>query len=158
MSSHVPRDYSIQFQVLWYKVQAAKLLNSWLIIFLKYLLISYKQNKFTIRHVTIYKCSKNNMSLPIMNMKRKKINSNCERPPIYHRHKTPLVYSHEGKRGTSWAKSAPLQCKVRSTKPSSHTVTLPFTGQPFLVLWHQEALPVTSNVKSHSKDFPKEGN
>lgn len=42
-----------------------------------------------------------------MNMKRNKINSNYERPPIYHRHKTSLVHSHEGKRWNFMSQSLP---------------------------------------------------
>lgn len=71
--------------------------------------------------------------------------------PIYYRHKTLLLHSHEWKRdGTPWAKvhhsSVPSwKHKARHTSPP---LTLPFTGQPSLVLCtsvtclpFQEALP-----------------
>lgn len=80
MNSHEPKDYSIQLQALWYTVQAANLLNSWLIIFLK-IFIDFLQTEQiyykTCNNLQMFKeCYK---SLPIMNMKRKKINSNYER-------------------------------------------------------------------------------
>lgn len=56
MTSHVPRDYSIQFQVLWYKVQAVKLLNSWLIIFLQ-IFIDFLQTE------QIYYKTRNNLQM-----------------------------------------------------------------------------------------------